>query len=221
MKTTPSVVLLSGGMDSAVALALEAREGDARLAISVDYGQRHRKELRAAEALAAYYGVDHEILDLTGWGSLLKGSSLTDPSVPVPEGNYDEPSMAITVVPNRNATMLMAAAGIASAIGAQRVVTAVHSGDHTIYPDCRPEFIQAASLASLLGAGVSVTAPFADATKTDIARVGSQIGVPFGLTWSCYNGGRVQCGRCGTCRERQEAFLEAGIEDPTIYEGDL
>lgn len=218
MKTSPSVVLLSGGMDSSTALALEAREGDARLAVSVDYGQRHRRELDAARDLAAYYGVPHEVLDLTGWGKLLKGSSLTDPDVPVPEGHYASPSMAITVVPNRNATMLMAAAGVALAVGASRVVTAVHSGDHAVYADCRPEFIQAASLASLLGAGISISAPFVDITKTDIARLGGEIGVPFGLTWSCYNGGDLHCGKCGTCYERREAFEEAGLKDPTSYE---
>lgn len=218
MKTSPSVVLLSGGMDSSTALALEAREGDARLAVSVDYGQRHRRELDAARDLAAYYGVPHEVLDLTGWGKLLKGSSLTDPDVEVPEGHYASPSMAITVVPNRNATMLMAAAGVALAVGASRVVTAVHSGDHAVYADCRPEFIQAASLASLLGAGISISAPFVDISKTDIARLGGEIGVPFGLTWSCYKGGDLHCGKCGTCYERREAFEDAGLEDPTSYE---
>lgn len=205
-------------MDSSTALALEAREGDARLAVSVDYGQRHRRELDAARDLAAYYGVPHEVLDLTGWGKLLKGSSLTDPDVEVPEGHYASPSMAITVVPNRNATMLMAAAGVALAVGASRVVTAVHSGDHAVYADCRPEFIQAASLASLLGAGISISAPFVDISKTDIARLGGEIGVPFGLTWSCYKGGDLHCGKCGTCYERREAFEDAGLEDPTSYE---
>lgn len=218
MKTSPSVVLLSGGMDSATALALEAKRGDVRLALSIDYGQRHRTEIRSAEALAAHYGVDLEILDLTGWGSLLKGSSLTDPGVAVPEGHYADSNMAVTVVPNRNATMLMAAAGIASAVGASRVVTAVHSGDHTVYADCRPEFIQAASLASMLGAGISISAPFVDIDKTEICRIGTDLGVPYGLTWSCYKGAHFHCGKCGTCVERQEAFLEAGVDDPTIYE---
>jgi 7-cyano-7-deazaguanine synthase len=220
MKTTPSVVLLSGGMDSATALAREVKEGDVRLAVSVDYGQRHVRELDSAVGLARYYGVDHEVLDLTGWGRLLKGSSLTDPDVEVPEGHYAAPSMAATVVPNRNATMLMAAAGVAQAVGAQRVVTAVHAGDHAVYPDCRPEFIQAASLASTLGAGVEISAPFVHITKTDIARLGGEIGVPFEITWSCYKGGIFHCGKCGTCYERREAFEEAGLEDPTAYEED-
>lgn len=220
MKTSPSVVLLSGGMDSATALALEAREGDVRLAVAVNYGQRHLTEIRSAEALAAFYGVDLEVLDLTGWGRLLKGSSLTDPTVEVPDGHYAAPNMAVTVVPNRNATMLMAAAGVAQAVGASRVVTAVHSGDHHVYPDCRPEFIQAASLASTLGAGISISAPFVEISKTEICRIGVEIDVPYGLTWSCYKGGRFHCGTCGTCVERREAFEEAGYPDPTIYEED-
>lgn len=185
-----SVVLLSGGMDSATALAWATQRGPVVSVVSVDYGQRHRRELDAAAALAAHYGVRQVVLDLSSFAAALTGNALTDPTVPVPEGHYSAPSIAATVVPNRNATFLMAAAGVAAAAGADTVVTAVHAGDHPIYPDCRPEFIAAADHA-----------------------------VPYHLTWSCYQGGDIHCGRCGTCVERIEAFTDAGITDPTRYEG--
>lgn len=211
-----SVVLLSGGMDSAVLLA---HVEDPRLALSVDYGQRHRRELEAAAALAAYYEVEHLTLDLSGWGTLLTGSSLTDSTVPVPLGHYAAPTMAATVVPNRNAVLLMAAAGIAAARNIDVVATAVHAGDHPVYPDCRPEFIDAAASAALAGTGGAVTiiAPFVHMTKTDVAARGATLDVPLELTWSCYQGGTVHCGRCGTCTERREAFRDAGLADPTEY----
>ena len=216
---THTVVLLSGGMDSTTALALATRDTTPVLALSVDYGQRHAKELDAAAAIAHHYGVPHKVLDLTGWGELLTGSSLTDPTVDVPHGHYADENMAVTVVPNRNATMLMAAAGIADSLHATEVWAAVHAGDHTVYPDCRPEFITAANttLAVSTEGRVSIYAPFVDRTKTDIAALGHDLNVPFHLTWSCYEGGTVHCGKCGTCVERREAFHDAGIMDPTTY----
>lgn len=215
-----SIVLLSGGMDSATALAWTAARGPVTAAVSVDYGQRHRRELDAAAALAAHYGVRQVVLDLSSFAAALPGNALTDQTVPVPEGHYSAPSMAATVVPNRNATFLMAAAGVAAAAGADTVVTAVHAGDHPIYPDCRPEFIAAADHAARLGTGgaVGIAAPFCTITKTDIARIGADLAVPYHLTWSCYQGGDIHCGRCGTCVERIEAFTDAGITDPTRYE---
>jgi 7-cyano-7-deazaguanine synthase len=216
---TNQLVLLSGGMDSTALLALAAARGPVVGALSVNYGQRHAVELEAAKDVAEFYGVDHYVLDLTSWGSLLSGSALTDASVAVPEGHYAAPSMAVTVVPNRNATMLMAAAGVAESLGADVVLTAVHNGDHHVYPDCRPEFIAAASLAANLGTGgkVSIDAPFVNISKTDIAVVGKGFGAPFELTWSCYKGGDTHCGACGTCVERIEAFRDSGVEDPTTY----
>lgn len=215
---TPVAVLLSGGIDSTTALAVANRDEDPQLAVSVDYGQRHVKELEAAKQVAEFYGVKHVILDMTGWGTLLSGS-LTDPDVEVPSGNYDEDNMSVTVVPNRNATMLMAASGIADSFGLKEVWTAVHAGDHTIYPDCRPEFIESASNTAFLGTGgsVSIKAPFGKVSKTEIVRIGGEIGAPLGLTWSCYRGLEVHCGECGTCRERKEAFNDSGVNDPTEY----
>lgn len=214
MKT--QLILLSGGMDSATALAAA---DSPRLALSVDYGQRHVKELEAARRLAAHYGVEHQILDLTGWGKLLTGSSLIDPSVEVPHGHYAAPSMKLTVVPNRNAVLLMAAVGIALSRGIDEVVTAVHAGDHAVYPDCRPEFIREAHRTAQVATEglVAIDSPFVNITKTQIAELGASLGVPYALTWSCYEGKDKHCGRCGTCVERHEAFTDAHLEDPTEY----
>lgn len=212
------VVLLSGGMDSTAALALAVRDADPVLALSVDYGQRHRRELDAAAAIASYYDVPHRVLDMSGWGGMLTGSALTA-DVAVPHGHYEAPSMAVTVVPNRNATFLMAAAGVAQTIGATEVWTAVHAGDHAVYPDCRPEFIDAADRAASTGTGgaVGIVAPFVRMSKAEIAEMGEQLGAPLGITWSCYEGGAEHCGACGTCVERREAFAAAGVPDFTTY----
>ncbi len=214
-----SLVLLSGGMDSATALAQSARHADKVIALSINYGQRHAVELKHASLIAAHYGADHEVLDLSGWGRLLTGSALTDPNVAVPHGHYAEESMRATIVPNRNATMLMAAVGVAEALGCRFVITAVHAGDHAVYPDCRPEFIESASRTALLGTDgkVEIVAPFIYVSKTKIAGIGSVLGVPYGLTWSCYEGGDLHCGKCGTCTERKEAFADSGVLDPTAY----
>lgn len=213
------LVLLSGGLDSSTLLADCVHQGTASVALSVDYGQRHIREMSAAFDIAAHYGIQHEILDLRGWGRLLTGSALTDRAVDVPHGHYADESMKATIVPNRNATLLMAACGIAISFGCDRVVTAVHAGDHPIYPDCRPDFIIAANAAVQLATdrAVSIGAPFVQWTKTDIARHADELGVPIQLTWSCYEGGAEHCGQCGTCVERIEALHDAGVTDPTPY----
>lgn len=215
----PDLVLLSGGLDSSTLLADRVARGTAKLTLSVDYGQRHGKELAAAQSVAEHYGVRHFALDLRGWGRLLKGSALTDPGVEVPHGHYADESMKTTIVPNRNATMLMAACGVAISHGCDRVLTAVHAGDHPIYPDCRPAFIDAANDAVAMGTdyAVSIEAPFVMWTKTDIARHADKLAVPLDLTWSCYEGREVHCGQCGTCVERIEAMREARVTDPTRY----
>lgn len=214
------LVLLSGGLDSTTALALRHEHCTARLAVSVRYGQRHARELEAAAKVAAHYGVELRIVDLTAWGQHLTGSALTDPEVAVPHGQYDSPTMAATVVPNRNATFLMAAAGIAQAVGCTHVVTAVHAGDHPVYSDCRPEFVDAARRTVELGTdgAVTVDAPFVTMSKTAIVARGFDLNAPLDLTWSCYEGRQAHCGQCGTCVERREAFTEAGVTDPTRYE---
>jgi 7-cyano-7-deazaguanine synthase len=212
-------------MDS-VTLAYRLRhldpEGDLIL-VSVDYGQRHRKELDCARLAAEALDCEHVLVDLTSITPLLSGSALTDPTVDVPEGHYAWDTMKATVVPNRNAILLSVATGIAVARGAEYVATGVHAGDHAVYPDCRPEFISRMSSAMQVAndgfavPGFSILAPFVHMTKTDIAAIGRAEGVPWEDTWSCYVGGDVHCGACGTCYERREALRDAGIDDPTEY----
>ena len=218
MNKPPVAVLLSGGMDSTTALAHALTDADpARsLGIFVNYGQRHIVERDAARQVADWYGVNLVTLDLTGYGASVS-SALTDPTVEVPHGHYADDNMAITVVPNRNATMLSAAAGVCAQRGIRHLYTAVHAGDHTVYADCRPDFIEALSRATVLSCGVEILAPFVHMDKAAIARHGANQGVPYALTWSCYEGGTEHCGRCGTCVERAEAFRAAGLDDPTVY----
>jgi 7-cyano-7-deazaguanine synthase len=216
-----AVAIISGGMDSAtLAWELAARRHRLQL-VSFDYGQRHRKELSHAARLADRLGARHEVVDLRPVGRLLGGSALTDPGVPVPDGHYAEESMRATVVPNRNAIMLAVAYGIATAAKAHLVAIATHAGDHFIYPDCRPAFLDAfAAMQGLALEGFwtpQLEAPFEELTKADIAKLGHTLGVPFELTWSCSKGGPLHCGTCGTCHERAEAFVLAGVPDPTTY----
>ena len=147
-------------------------------------------------------------------------SSLLSGADAIPEGNYDETNMKSTVVPFRNGIMLSVACGLAESRGLKRVLMANHGGDHAIYPDCRPEFVEAMDAAMRAGTyvGVSIAAPYTNLSKADIVRRGAQLGVDYGHTYSCYRGGEHHCGTCGTCTERKEAFSEAGIPDPTEYE---
>jgi len=218
MKT---LVVCSGGLDS-VSLAYRiAAEHQLTTLLSFDYGQRHRKELDSARACAERLNVPHQIIDIRTIGASLTGSALTD-DVDVPDGHYAEVTMKITVVPNRNAIMLAIAFGVAAAQKADAVALAVHGGDHFIYPDCRPGFIdtfQTMQNHALDGyADIKLLAPYVHASKADIVTDGAKYGTPFAATWSCYKGNEHHCGRCGTCVERREAFHLAGIEDPTFYE---
>ena len=218
MKT---IVVCSGGLDSVSLAHMVADEHELTRLVSFDYGQRHRKELDFAARAAARLGVPHTVIDMRGVGAALTGSALTD-DVDVPDGHYAEDSMKITVVPNRNAIMLTIAFGIAAANGDEAVATAVHGGDHFIYPDCRPAFTESFNTmqkAALDGyADVKLFTPFVHRSKADIVTVGAAHNTPFADTWSCYKGGAQHCGRCGTCVERREAFDLAGIPDPTPYE---
>jgi 7-cyano-7-deazaguanine synthase len=192
--------------------------------LAFNYGQRHAKELQFARQCSDRIGAAFDVVDLSVLGHFLKGSALTD-DIPVPYGHYAAPSMAVTVVPNRNAIMLAVAYGVAVAENAAIVATGVHAGDHPIYPDCRPEFIHAFDAMERLavaGCGnpeLRLHAPFVDFKKQDIVALGARLGVPFAQTWSCYEGGELHCGRCGTCVERKEAFQLAGVPDPTAYAG--
>jgi 7-cyano-7-deazaguanine synthase len=220
-----AIAIVSGGLDSVtLAYHLASLEIDFELhLISFNYGQRHKKELVYAKRAALALGCQYDLIDLSVISPFLKGSSLTD-RITVPEGHYAAANMAATVVPNRNAMMLSVAYAIAVAEGAQVVATGVHAGDHPIYPDCRPAFIEAFNTMEKLateGYGhprLHLYAPFVHMGKHDIVRLGSSLGVPYGDTWSCYQGGENHCGKCGTCVERIESFIKAGVPDPTLYE---
>ena len=217
-----SLVVHSGGMDSTVLLHKLVQEGDEVKALSVNYGQRHSRELDRARALCAELGVEHRVADLSGLSDLLAGSALTSSDIEVPEGHYAEDNMKATVVPNRNMILLSVAAGWAISSKFDRIAYAAHSGDHAIYPDCRNEFAEALDGAIRLADWheVSLYRPFVDMTKADIVSLGAKFEVPFEKTWSCYKGQDLHCGRCGTCVERREAFYLAGVEDPTTYAPD-
>ena len=213
------VAIVSGGLDSAVLLYDLHRRGHELKALSLNYGQRHVRELDSAARLCAALGVEQRTADLRGLAPLLAGSSLTSPDVSVPAGHYAEDTMKATVVPNRNMILLSVAAGWTIALKYDAVAYAAHGGDHTIYPDCRPEFAVALDHAIQLADWhpVRLLSPFLALTKADLVRRGAGLGVPFAETWSCYQGGDIHCGRCGTCVERREAFQLAGVPDPTSY----
>ncbi|MBT1158492.1 7-cyano-7-deazaguanine synthase QueC [Aminobacter anthyllidis] len=216
-----ALVICSGGLDSVSLAHKVATEQKLIGLLSFDYGQRHKKELGFAAMCAKRLGVPHQIVDIRDVGRNLSGSALTD-NVDVPDGHYAEDSMRITVVPNRNAIMLAIAFGVAAAQQADAVATAVHGGDHFIYPDCRPAFIDAFQTMqnhALAGyADIRLYAPYVNMSKADIVSEGAKYATPFEATWSCYKGGARHCGRCGTCVERREAFDLAGIADRTNYE---
>jgi 7-cyano-7-deazaguanine synthase len=213
------VLIYSGGLDSTVLLYDLIAKGQEVRALSINYRQRHSQELACAAAITALVGVEHRVADLRSISTLLSGSSLTSPDVPVPDGHYAEDTMKATVVPNRNMIMLSVAAGWAISTKSDAVTFAAHGGDHAIYPDCRAEFADALDKAIQLADwhSVRLIRPFVGMTKADIAKRGAELRVPFEKTWSCYKGGTHHCGVCGTCVERREAFHLAGITDPTTY----
>lgn len=190
------------------------------LGISFDYGSNHNaKEIPFARWHCEQLGVEHITIDLAFMPQYFK-SSLLEGADAIPEGHYADENMKSTVVPFRNGIMLSIAAGIAESRGLKYVMMANHGGDHTIYPDCRAEFVEAMSEATKAGTfpGIEILAPYTNITKADIARKGKELGIDYSKTWSCYKGEDVHCGKCGTCVERKEALRDAGIEDTTIYE---
>lgn len=215
-----AVVLVSGGMDSVTALYDSVSKGAVEAAISFDYGARHHaRELPLARWHAEKLGIRHVILPMTFIGEHFL-SALLQGGGEIPKGHYEESSMKQTVVPFRNGIMLSVAAGFAESCGADRLVIAAHSGDHAIYPDCRETFMESMASAIRLGtyAEVRLLRPFIELSKGQIVKRGMELGVDFSQTWSCYVGGARHCGECGTCVERREAFLLAGVCDPTAYE---
>lgn len=223
MSDAPAVVLLSGGLDSATALAIARERGFACHALSVDYGQRHAAELAAARCVAHSGGArEHRVMrvDLAGIG----GSALTDPAIAVPE----QPTSGIpaTYVPARNTLMLALALGWAEVLGAREIFVGVNVLDSSGYPDCRPEFIAAfselarlATKAGVEGRPCRIEAPLIGLTKAEIIREGTRLGIDYGETVSCYQADAVgrACGRCDACRLRRAGFESAGVADPTRY----
>jgi 7-cyano-7-deazaguanine synthase len=213
------VVLLSGGMDSVAAFHEAMSQHKVVAAISFDYGAKHNhKELPFAAYHCRKFNIEHRVIPLNFVGELFK-SDLLKSGGAIPDGHYEEQTMKSTVVPFRNGIMLSIAAGFAESKDATGLVIAAHAGDHAIYPDCREDFMKAMADAIRLGtyAGIKLLRPFITMTKAEIASRGQALGVDFAHTWSCYKGGTLHCGTCGTCVERREAFLVAGIADPTIY----
>ena len=213
-----SVIIVSGGMDS-ITMLYEYKDR-IKLAISFDYGSNHNaREIPFAKLHCDRLGIRHIVLSLDFMRQYFK-SSLLEGAESIPEGSYDEDNMKSTVVPFRNGIMLSIAIGIAESHHLKYVMMANHGGDHTIYPDCRPEFVHAMSDAAVAGTfvGVELWAPYTDLTKAEIAQHGKSLGVDYAETWSCYKGLEHHCGNCGTCLERKNAFREAGIEDRTLYE---
>ena len=214
------VVLCSGGMDSVTALYWAHRRHDVAAVLSFRYGAKHNdREIPFAAAHARTLGLPHEVIALDFVGRLFT-SALLDRAGEIPDGHYAAETMRQTVVPFRNGIMLAVAAGFAESRGAEGLVIAAHGGDHAIYPDCREDFLRPMGDAMKAGtyAGIVLLRPFVTWTKAEIAAEGARLGVDFGRTWSCYRGGEIHCGRCGTCVERREAFLLAGLPDPTVYE---
>jgi 7-cyano-7-deazaguanine synthase len=217
--TMKVVVLCSGGMDSVTALYRARREHDVVASLSFNYGSKHNpRELPFAAEHAAKLGVRHEVVSLDFMNRLF-ASDLLASGGDIPDGHYAAANMKQTVVPFRNAIMLSIATGFAESVGADGLVIAAHGGDHAIYPDCREVFMQAMGDAMRLGTyeGIKLLRPFIALSKSQIAIEGVRLGVDFKRTWSCYKGGPIHCGTCGTCVERREAFIEAGLPDPTEY----
>lgn len=215
-----AIMVLSGGLDSTTML-YEYRD-EIALAVSFDYGSNHNKrELAFAQMHCQRLCIRWICIPLEFIGKYFH-SSLLEGADAIPEGNYDDENMRSTVVPFRNGIMLAVAAGLAENYDLKRIMLANHAGDHAIYPDCRPEFVQAMSAAIQAGTyeGIKLFAPYTNITKADIAKHGKTMGLNYAETWSCYKGGEVHCGKCGTCTERKEALMLAGIEDPTEYMND-
>ena len=218
MEKPDSLLVLSGGMDSTTMLHDYASR--IALAVTFNYGSNHNaREIECARLHCASLGVEHIVIDLDFMGRYFK-SSLLEGADSIPEGHYADSNMKSTVVPFRNGIMLAVAAGLAESRGLRAVMLANHSGDHAIYPDCRPGFVSAMDRAIQEGTydGIRLLAPYTNMTKGQIAARGRELGIDYSTTYSCYRGGAKHCGRCATCVERREALAEAGIVDTTIYE---
>ena len=214
------VVIYSGGMDSYTVLHKAIEEGLTPFALTFDYGQRHVKEIEVASEVCKGLNINHKIIDITAINQLIGGSSLTDTSIEVATGDYDNNNMVNTVVPNRNMILLSLAIGYAVSIGADKVYYGAHSGDHEIYPDCRPIFVEKMNEVAAVAnyEKTEIYSPYLKSNKVGILKDGIRMGLDYSKTWTCYNGREKACGLCGSCIERLEAFKENGLSDPIAYE---
>ena len=216
-----NLVVLSGGLDSTVCMALATAESDRPpLALTFDYGQRHRTELDRAAGVAGHYGAEHLVvrLDTSAWG----GSALTDPSIDIPAAGSTA-GIPVTYVPARNSIFLAVALGVAEARGLDAVWIGVNAIDYSGYPDCRPEFIEAfrgvaatGQKRGVEGDPIAIRTPLIDQSKEEIVRLGIAHDAPLHLTWSCYQGGDRPCGACDACVLRAQGFGSAGVDDPAL-----
>ena len=213
------VVIYSGGMDSFTVLNRAIADGKEVFALSFDYGQRHVKELTCASTVCNKLGINHKVVDISSINQLLAGSSLTD-DIEIPEGHYEAESMKSTVVPNRNMVLISLAVAYAVSVGAEQVYYGAHSGDHAIYPDCRPEFVEKMNDVCKIAnyESVEIFSPYLKVSKTAILTDGINMGLDYTDTWTCYNGREKACGKCGACEERLEAFTDNNTIDPIPYE---
>lgn len=216
-KKEKAVLILSGGMDSTTLLYDIVRLYDV-YAISFNYNQRHKRELEMAQKTCQKLNVNHKIVDISSINEILKGSSLTSDNIATPIGKYNEENMKATVVPNRNMILLSLAAGYAISIDIKKLFYGAHAGDHAIYPDCRHEFVikLAEALKICDWNPIYLIAPYLHKDKGDIAIIGKKLNVDYSLTYSCYEGKEIPCGKCGACNERAEAFAKAEMEDPLL-----
>lgn len=213
------IVILSGGLDSVTMLHDLHAKGHELRAVSFDYGQRHAKELIFAQNHTHRLKIPHEVIDMGFISTLLNNSALTG-DIDVPDGHYEDENMKVTVVPNRNMIMASIAVGVAVNHDFEAIALGVHSGDHAIYPDCRPEFIKALNDVSMIAnyKPVEVLAPYIHYSKSEILQLGIALGIDYSSTWTCYKGGDKACGTCGSCRERLEAFEQNDVIDSASYE---
>ncbi|WP_111636990.1 7-cyano-7-deazaguanine synthase QueC [Marinomonas shanghaiensis] len=214
-----AVVVYSGGMDSFTVLNTAIDNGLDVYALSFNYGQKHSKELEVAARVCKELGVSHKVVDITAINSLMANSSLTG-DAHIPEGHYQDDNMKSTVVPNRNMVLLSMAIAYAVSLEASKVYYGAHSGDHHIYPDCRPEFVEAMNAVSKIAnyQSVEIVTPFLHSSKGEILKAGLAMNLNYANTWTCYNGREKSCGKCGACYERLEAFAEQCQTDPLDYE---
>lgn len=214
------ITLLSGGLDSTTLLYLLKKDHEVK-ALTINYNQRHNKEILMAGKTCQKLGIDWLLLEIGNIKKILKGSALTD-NIKVPEGRYNSMNMIQTVVPNRNMIFLSLAAAYALSLKYDAIAYAAHAGDHTIYPDCRESFFKSCEATINIGNAwnkpIKILVPFANMSKTDVLKIGVSLGVDYNLTWTCYVGLKEPCGKCGACNERAEAFQEVGVEDPLLKE---